>query len=285
MKKVIYLILLFALAISVKSQSLPNIELLKTTRAEIEKMFGDKYQFIEKTFGDKDQFKYGFCTYSTDEGIYYFYYSTAPCKSGENRWNVPNNTLLGYNFEPKKIENFQYLNNKELIVAGQGHQYWNSYYIDENKGIVYSVNSKGQLTGIHYEPSSDKKALLKKEFQPYNIAGQYYYSSRFFFSDEKRILERTLITDPPVYQRFDNLKFYFVGYTFNNYSPVEFKKYLKKLENLAFVKKKFSKKMVEIIYGGQLIDEISRHDFVFQLFIIPNNYPPPVPDPKKLVQN
>jgi len=121
---------------------------LKSTRTEVESLFGpgnDRY----------------LANYSLRDGTLSVEYSSGPCRSErKGGWNVPEGTVVSVRFEPKSKKKFASLKlefTKFKKVEG-GDVVGVVNYTNEEQGVTYEVH-RGKVDAIEYLPDKRYDSL------------------------------------------------------------------------------------------------------------------------------
>lgn len=145
---IIFSWLIFCQSTTLDNQEWAKFEPLKTTRAEVERLLG------------KADGAYG-VLYQLKDGSLFIEYSSGPCRPDRSGgWDVPENLIVSMSFTPrqhKKISQLK-LDLKKLRKVVDTHVRGYVYYIDDDKGTVYSIE-RGVLQSIEYGPAKRHEHL------------------------------------------------------------------------------------------------------------------------------
>jgi hypothetical protein len=125
----------------VRAQEWRRIKPLRTTRTEVEQLFGK----AERSYA---------VTYELETGNLFVEYSTGPCGSDKRAgWNVPEDTVISYSFSAKNKQRFAdfKLDSKKFRKVTDAHVGIIDYYINDEEGIMYEVQG-GEVDYVEYYP-------------------------------------------------------------------------------------------------------------------------------------
>src|SRR6185437_2933114 len=121
---------------------------LKSTRTEVERLFGPGNDLY-------------LANYSLQDGILSVEYSSGPCRSErKGGWNVPEGTVVSVRFEPKSKKRFAGLKLEfsEFKKVEGGDVVGVVNYTNEEQGITYEVQ-RGRVDAIEYLPGKRYDSL------------------------------------------------------------------------------------------------------------------------------
>ena len=125
----------------VGAQDWKKIELLKSTRADVEALLG-------QASGDY------FAQYDLKEGNLFIEYSSGPCRSDrKGGWNVPENVVVKISFVPRqkrKVAELKLESKKFRRVVDQ-HVLGVIYYVNDEDGVSYEIQ-EGKVEAVNYDP-------------------------------------------------------------------------------------------------------------------------------------
>ncbi len=125
----------------VGAQDWKKIELLKSTRADVEAVLG-------QASGDY------FAQYDIKEGNLFIEYSSGPCRQDrKGGWNVNENVVVRINFSPKhkrRLTNLK-LDLKKFRRVVDQHVLGVIYYVNDEDGVSYEIQ-EGKVEAVRYDP-------------------------------------------------------------------------------------------------------------------------------------
>ena len=133
---------------NVNGQDWRQIEPLKSTRADVERLLGST---TGAYFGE----------YELKQGSLFIEYSSGPCRpERKGGWNVPRDVVIMVNFTPKhrtRIADLK-LDPKKFRKIVDDHVIGALYYVNDEDGITYAVQS-GRVDFVEYHPTKRDKHL------------------------------------------------------------------------------------------------------------------------------
>ena len=265
----ILLLLLFSFCIIAQDKSQPDagiwkdIKPLKSTRVQVEKILGSS---IEDDCTS--------CIYKIAEGKIQVDYSTTPCKSSLEGWNVPPDTVLKLTIIPNEFIEFSDLN-----LTDKDYEEYDIFYTSEHKlaiglnkntGTFYELFDN-KVTSIFFEPGETDSDLRCSCYPPYNpISSRYGFHLNYIDENEIKAtldgyhLQRVAYDETSIV----NVVIY-IGKT---ETIKKYKTISEKIRN-HWKFRDYPPEALRIIYGGK------REKFQINSILLPGHYPPPVPEP------
>lgn len=239
-----------------------SIKLLKSTRAQVEKIFGSP----EK----KDCIS---CIYKIADGKIQIDYSTIPCKSSLEGWNVPPDTVLKLKVIPKEFIEFSdlKLNEKDYEEYDPyGGEPIQTFLLNKNTGAFYEVFDKKKITSFFFEPDETDSNLRCSCYPPYNPIGRLYIYYNYINENEIKATLDGYYLQSQAYggSSIVNVVIY-IGKT----ETIEKYKTIKEKIKNHWKFRDYPPEALRIIYGGK------REKFQINSILLPRHYPPPVPEP------
>jgi hypothetical protein len=127
--------------IDVKGQDWRQIVPLKSTRADVERLFGPTKAAY-------------FGIYHLKDGILDIAYSTGPCTSErKGGWNVPKDVVITVNFSPQRKRRIRdlKLDPRKFRKVVDDHVIGILYYVNDEEGVTYQVQG-GKIDFVEYGP-------------------------------------------------------------------------------------------------------------------------------------
>lgn len=246
------------------NQNISEIVPLKSNRKDVEKLLG---------FNTKKDCST--CTYFTSEAKVEVIYSTSKCGSSMG-WDIPIDTVIQVTVTLNEKKYFEQLHKNKQKFLSFITDDGTTYYLDEKHGIKYMVESSGFLAKLFYLPKNNYNSLRCKGFPKYNVVGSSYFPIYDFdISDINEVKGQI----DSFYSTFgiegDKVNIYFIFYQAQDDKPNsnKYKEFLSKIKDFSYNQLKISPKLLKIIEGGK------RNSSTAEVFVIPSNYPPPVPSP------
>jgi hypothetical protein len=143
-----FLFLISTNLFNVKGQDWRQIVPLKSTRDEVERIFGATTTAY-------------FAEYELKQGSLFIEYSSGPCKAErKGGWNVPRDVVIMVSFTPKhktRIATLK-LDPKKFRKVVDDHVIGVLYYVNDEEGITYQVQS-GRVDFVEYHPAKRDEHL------------------------------------------------------------------------------------------------------------------------------
>lgn len=133
---------------SVNAQDWSQIDPLKSTRADVERLLGPTKEAY-------------FAVYQLKHGSLFIEYSSGPCRpERKGGWNVPENVVVSLSFSPKqpKLLSDLRLDPKKFRKVVGGDVLGVEYYVSDEEGITYAVQS-GRVDWVEYGPAKRDEHL------------------------------------------------------------------------------------------------------------------------------
>lgn len=134
-------LLMLTLCYSINAQDWPQIDPLKSTRADVERLLGP-------TNGAY------FAVYQLKHGTLFIEYSSGPCRPERTGgWNVPENLVISTSFSPKHPKQLSdlKLDPKKFRKVVGGDVLGVEYYVNDESGITYIIQ-QGKVDHVEYGP-------------------------------------------------------------------------------------------------------------------------------------
>ncbi|MCB1023983.1 MAG: hypothetical protein KDB79_06330 [Acidobacteria bacterium] len=266
---VLPLILLSGVFIRAQSNSWKTLTPLISTRAEVEQILGPPEKECDYQ-----------CEYRFEKWHISAIYTIGECEDG---WSVGKNVLLELSVPPgaedTKMFNDRKLDKRNLSFTSNDAFYGS--WTDAQAGIQFSTSPYQELTGIRYIPKRSDNNLRCDGFPKFTPEGHHYPGWQFDLAsnkyDEQDILER-------IYSRLGTFlgqtvesrnthKGYILVYFDNKLSLKRYRSLVGKFEKYIFKDWKIQKGEIAIIEGGL------RNIAEIELYILPNEWEPPAPNP------
>ncbi|HEV7746047.1 MAG TPA: hypothetical protein VGO56_13690 [Pyrinomonadaceae bacterium] len=134
-------LLILPQAYSVHAQDWPQIDPLKSTRADVERLLGHTKEAY-------------FALYQLKHGSLFIEYSGGPCRPDrKGGWDVPENVVISISFSPKHPKRLAELklDPKKFRKVVGGDVVGVEYYVNDEDGITYGIQ-RGKLDWVEYGP-------------------------------------------------------------------------------------------------------------------------------------
>lgn len=211
------------------------------------------------------------CAYATPNEAITVYYSEGPCKGPPYGWNVGAGTVLSIRVSPKKET---MLSESEVLaqnyVKSTGVDGPIIDYINLERGIKYSVQN-GIINSISYLPAKSDLAVRCAGFPPYN-GGLNEYHPYERFSTKAQLINERLDQFAAQLTHSQSVKGYIITYAGRTAKKGEAKQMADSAKRY-LTKQDVSANRIFVIDGG------FRDTSEYELFLIPNDMPPPAPTP------
>ena len=212
------------------------------------------------------------CAYSTANESVVVVYSTGYCKGPPYGWNVPADTVLEVTVLPKqKIS----ISESELLQQGYVREKELDsqmiYYVSVPRGIKYAV-SDVWLNGISYMPSSNDIGLRCPGFPPYE-GGLREYEPYAAFSSKAQFINERLYEFGAQLEHNPGIKGYIITYAGQVAKEHEAQMMADSAKRRLTEAQHISADRIILIDGG------FREAAEYELFLVPNDMPPPAPTP------
>lgn len=259
-------ILIFVLVISGygQSNSWNGLTPLRSTRADVEKLFGKS-----------EEDKCSTC-YKTAKEEISFTYSKGRC---DEKWNVPPDTVLQISISPisDKGKSFEELKLDESKFSCLANDNFFTVCTNADEGLLYSFSPYREFVGMVYIPKKADNHLRCDGFPPFLPEAQYDPFERIDFSHSK-FKKKDLYMLYPKLDGFrlqiassKDYKGYILVY-FDNKLPLnEYRKRLNKIKEFIF--KTRGGEQITFIEGGL------KGKAEIELYLVPKEMKPPAPNP------
>lgn len=144
-------LLLFCAVAPTLAQGWHGLAPLKSSRADVERILGQPKQSTANT-----------SIYDFRGEEVFVVYSSGPCNTNPEGWDVPPDTLVNLTITPDRPLKVTELNlsDRDYKLKQDGDVNDVAYYVNEDAGIVYQVDTRGGVVkGITYSPTSKQTAL------------------------------------------------------------------------------------------------------------------------------
>lgn len=149
---ILFALVLFLNTDCANGQDWKKIVPLKTTRAEIEAVFGHNTGNYSVLYQLKD-------------GRLSIVYSSGHCTpERRGRWDVPENTVISFTFSlrrPKRLSELK-LDRRKFRRVDDDHLTGVVYYVSDEDGITYTIQ-EGRVDSIEYGPGKEYEHLYCKD--------------------------------------------------------------------------------------------------------------------------
>jgi len=211
------------------------------------------------------------CAYSTPNEAITVYYAEGPCKGPPYGWRVVAGTVLTFTVFPKKQT---MLSESDLLaqdyVKTRDIDGPTVHYTNVDRGMKYSVQN-GMINSISYMPSSSDLGLRCAGFPAYN-GELYQYHPFASFSSKTQLINERLDQFAAQLTHSPSVKGYIVTYAGHTAKKGEAKRMADNAKR-HLMEQNVSANRIFKIDGG--FREAAEYD----LFLIPNEMPPPSPTP------
>src|SRR5215472_6069639 len=236
-----------------------KIRPLHSTRVDVERLLGTPTGACN-------------CVYSTPNETIAIDYASGPCEGPPNGWNVTHDTVLRIRVSPKQptaIAESELIQNE--YVKSRALDEPIVYYTNVSKGVKYSANN-GFINTISYLPSVADLNLRCAGFPQYDGGIREYHPYASFSSKA-----------PLLNERFDQFAFqlraspHLTGYIISYAGRVS---HLGEAATMAESAKRRVTRQQDVSTDRiVVIDGGFRDAAEYELFLIPNDMPPPAPTP------
>lgn len=135
--------------VSLQGNTWRGITPLRSTRAHVEKLIGNPT-------------KPALSVYETKDALIHVVYSKNPCEDGiAGRWNIPPDTIISFEVNPKKdvyIEDLNIDESKFRVITSE-HISSLTSYVNDDLGITVKARYEKIIT-VHYAPTTHDKHLM-----------------------------------------------------------------------------------------------------------------------------
>ena len=232
---------------------------LQSTRSDVEKRFGNPSAECH-------------CAYSTANEAIVVNYAAGHCKGPPYGWNVGADTVLEIKLFPKQQ---MVVSEGELLtqnfIKSREIDGPTVYYTNVLRGIKYAV-SDGKVNSVSYIPSSKDVTLRCPGFPPYDGGLREYHPYAAFSSKAQFISER-LAQFGAQLSHSTGVKGYIISYAGQLTKEGEARRMAERAKRLVTQGHRVLAARITAIDGG--FREIAE----YELFLIPNDMPPPAPTP------
>ena len=248
-----------SLTVSLQSDGWRGIVPLRSSRTQVEQVLG--------RFGTRCK------CYSTETETVRVKYASGPCKGDLAGWNVPQGTVLSLQIYPKNPMSFSEMRvaKEEFVKTVDDATF--THYGNGEKGLRYSVSWDGTLESIWYGPSVKDNNLRCAGFPPTD-GGVTAYTPYHEFPYKTVDDIKSRIGDFGI-RLVEDRKFkgYVIVYRTGDKKTNPIARLMTTTKKYLIRKLNVDARAVEVIDGG------FRERPTVELFLIPRDWPPPVPTP------
>jgi len=226
---------------------------------------------IERKLGISDDLCH--CLYQTAKESIFVDYAKAPCKGPPYGWSVSKDTVLQitvYLASPIELSKLPFEEEKFTEVRDPDAPL-TVYYTNQQDGIKYVVHN-GNVKSIVYIPSTRDKSFRCQGFPDYEGGAREYHPFASF-SVKAQMIDGRLDDLASQLATTTKLTGYIITYAGKISRQGEGKMMAERAKNHLTLKRGIPTNRVVAIDGG--FREIAGYD----LFLVPNTMPPPVPTP------
>lgn len=211
--------------------------------------------------------------YKTENELVHIRYANGPCTGDLPGWNVPAETVLSITVSPNKETAFSALElNKEDFVKTTDDSF-TSYYGNGNRGIRYSVSASGLITDVSYLPSIRDNHLRCAGF-PLTDGGITAYVPYYEFHYETLDDITTRIGEFGIrLRKTPDYRGYVIVYGGQSKKIARVAEFATIARDYLIKELETDPKAIRAINGGY------REQPTVELFLIPSEWPAPVPTP------
>ena len=211
--------------------------------------------------------------YLTQSEIIRVKYARGPCKGDLAGWNVPADTVLSVEIIPKEPLLFSEIKARTEDFVKTVDDTVTTYYGNGEKGLRYSVTSLGTVASVWYGPSVKDNRLRCAGFPPTDGGTTdyhpYYRFSYETFQDVTGHLGEFGIR----LMKHPEYKGYVIVYGAPDAKGDSAVTLVTSAKDYLIKELNVDSKVLEVINGG------ARETSTVELFLIPWEWPPPVPTP------
>ena len=211
--------------------------------------------------------------YKTEKELIHVVYATGPCNGELPGWNVPRDTVLSLTISPHEEVAFSKVEPRKEHFVKTVDDTFTTYYGNGDKGLRYSVSATGFITTVSYLPSVKDNSQRCAGFPPtdggitaYSPYDEFTYDS--LEDTTSRLGEFTIRL-----QKQTGYKGYILVYASQNQKTEGVGGFASRARDYLIKELKTDPDTIVAVNGGY------REEAMVHLFLIPNAWPPPVPNP------
>lgn len=271
--QIFILILASAVWAGAQSNSWNGLTPLRSTRTDVEKLLGPP---VEKDCARE-------CKYETAKDFIRVLYAARQCDAG---WNVSKDTVISFGIEPVADagKSFDELNLDRSKFSRSVDDASYGLWTNAEEGLTYyfAGGDKELISIGHIPKKSDNQSFRCSGFPPYTPEGAHFTMDSGLFYDSKRDKKEALysiITRIKVLALQlmnagkERYKAYVIVYFDNKMSFKEYQKLLSDVKEYWTKTMRNPPELIAFIEGGL------REESLMEFYLLPNDYPPPAPDP------
>jgi hypothetical protein len=211
--------------------------------------------------------------YKTENEIVHVDYATGRCTGDLLGWDVPPDTVLSMTISMTKDLKFSELETNLNDFVRTVDDTLTSQYGNANRGIRYSVSTAGLVTEVKYSPSIKDKSLRCPGFPPTDGGITSYRPYHEFHYDTLEDLTSGLDEFGIRLSKSPQYKGYIVVYAGIKQKTPRVGEYANSAKTYLIKELQITPKTIEVINGGY------RDKPMVELFLLPMNWPVPIPNP------